>query len=493
MKKFAKLFVVALVVTLIASAFVISSSAAATDPKTLQPGSEQVFFIMDAPEGEALPGDGSGKDAQNPLKPIDHEGYDPEAEPARLRQDLMTAFYQATELLKDTGGTIVICGPVLLGPNQTYGTVAATTRDVYTANHGTNTIKFTSVYNGVDYRETNGAKITLEAPAEIGVNGQSIWENIDIETKGTDRVISFHHWSTLIGEGVKCYPQEALYANVSSYYVSLSGGHRYSGGVDKTPSMVVQSGTYNTIVAGVWGVNNSRTLKDDGSIRYTNNNDGATVAKIVLEGNTTVLGQIIGTTKKAAEFSGTSEIVINSGTYSCDISLVGLTGMYNKEGIVTLRINGGDFSKAWSISPTTPGYTNNAPAAGLLDFSGWTGDKAALAVAYNLATTTANTPFTTIQLPSGVTAEELQGMASQTTPPAGDGTTAPSGDGEATAPPTNAIIIGGNESTPEETDSAVDVNDGGDSNILLIVLIAVGALVLVAAAVIIVLLLKKKK
>ena len=498
MKKFAKLFVVALVVALVAALFAINSSAAVTDPRNLKPASEQVYFIMDPVEGQELPGDGSGRDAQNPLKPIDHEGFDPDAEPGALKQYLQTSFYQATELLRGTGGTIVVCGPLLLGPEQTWGTVAATTRDVLTARFNTNTIKFTSVYNGVDYRETNNARITIEAPAEICLHGQTIWENIDIETVGTDRVISCNHWPTLFGEGVKTYPKEPLYASVATYYVSLSGGHRYEGGLDKQTNLVVQSGTYNTITAAIWGVNNLRKINDDGSINWTYNNDGATVAKLTLEGSTTVLGQIIGTTRKGSEFSGVTEVTINSGTYSCDINLVGVTGMTTRDGVATLKINGGDFSKCWTISPTTAGYVNNPPAAGLLDFSGWTGEKAGLAVAYNLATTTANTPFTTIQLPDGVTAEELQGMAAQTTLPTVEDTTAPTGNGtETTAPSTSGnggpIVIGGDNS-PEDTDETVGAKDdkGGLGTGALIGII-IGAVVLVAAVVVVIIVVSKKK
>ena len=493
MKKFAKLFACALVFALIASLFMLNTSAAAvTDPNELKPTSDSVVFIMDEPEGGTLPGDGTGKDANNPYQPIDHEGYNPNAEPGQLKQHLQTAFYQASELLEKTGGTIVVCGPVHLGPDDTWGTVSGTTRDVYLAKNGTNTIKITSKYDGVDNRETNGAKITLEAPAEIGTFGQTNWEYIDIETIGSDRVISFNDFATLVGEGVNCYPKEELYAAVPSMYISLSSGHRYNGGVDKTPNLVVKSGTYNIISASIWGVNNNRSFKDDGSIRTTSNHDGATNAKLVLEGTTKVLGQVIGTTRFRAEFSGATEIIINGGTYPCDIVCSGITGFSNREGIATLRINGGDFKDAWVISPVTEGNMGNAPAASLLDLSGFKGDNAQLAKVYSLA---ANAGFTSIKLPDGVNADQL----AQITPPVS--ATTPSGNGGTTITPEGdnngqgGIIIGGDdaESTYDKQNGGkVDI-DGESGNNMMLIVVIIAAVVIVALVVVIIVILSKNK
>ena len=294
MKKFAKLLVVALAVAIIASMFSVVASAteapaAETDPNNLKPGSERVIFIKDAPRDEnhqivgELTGDGTGSDADNPLIPMDHESFDPSVD--YPKHHLMTAFYQATELLKDEGGTIVVCGPVYFGIGESYGS-GGSTRDVFTAKFGTNTIKITSVYNGVDYRETAGAKIIVDTPAEIGMYGQSIWENIDIETADTYRVISFSNYTTLVSEGVNCYPDDPAFEGVAANYVSLSAGHRYSGGVDVTTNLLVKSGTYNIISGGEWGVNNQKKVNEDGSINWTNNLEGNSVTNLVIEGDT---------------------------------------------------------------------------------------------------------------------------------------------------------------------------------------------------------------
>ena len=308
MKSFAKLFVVALAVTLLAALFAMPASAAVgmPDPNTLKPGSDRVVFIMDVPEGGTLPGDGSGMDAENPLEVIDHESFNPDDEHPRMYYQ--TAFYQATEMLAETGGTIVICGPTFLGLEQSYGS-GATTRDVYTARFNSNTIKFTSVYNGVDYRETNGACIEITAPAQLSITGSTIWENIKIGTASTARAICFEHYVTLVGEGVETYPTDPVFEGVAANYVSLAAGRRYAKGVDVMPTLTVQSGTYNKVVAGMWGV--SATTVMDPATTY-----------LTLEGTTKVLGNIIGTTGQTSPFGGHVNITINDGTYDCDIFAV---------------------------------------------------------------------------------------------------------------------------------------------------------------------------
>lgn len=486
MKRFARFFVVALVVALVATAFAVSSSAAeaVTDPRNLKPASDKVVFIMDAPEGGQLPGDGTGSSPENPYKPIDHELYDPTTKSGESYQ---SSLYQATELLKETGGTVVVMGPVYLDSSLANGD-HANTEDVNTAEFGANTIKFTSVYNGVDYREKNGAKLTVEIPAEIGVKGQSIWENIDIETVGANRIIHCSHYPTLFGEGIKCYPKEVDYANVASYYISVAGGHRYEGGNDLTPNVVIQSGTYNIVCPGIWGANNWRSTTTKG----TYNNDGMTDAKLTLEGSTTVLGQVYGTTRQAAEFSGKTEIIINGGTYACDIFGVGLTGMTTRDGIAKITINGGDFSKAWTIGAVATGFKNNAPAAAIIDFTGWTGDKAGLAAAYKLAVDPA-AGFTSVKLPENITADELQSAVEETTIPATEPpVTEPDGPIGGGNNNQGGVVIG--TAAPDESDDTVDVgNDKGDNNTPLIIGIAIAAFVCVAAVVVVIIVLKKKK
>ncbi|MBR5321931.1 MAG: hypothetical protein IKU48_00085 [Clostridia bacterium] len=484
MKNFVKFLVIVFSVAITASLVSVSSLAAELiDPNTLQPGSNKVIFIKDAPKDAnnqiigKLEGDGTGFDAENPLQPIAPENF--------IHDDrctewyFQTAFYQATELLKDDGGTIVICGPVYLGVNDSNASDGSVI-DIFTAKYGENTIKITSVYNGVDYREKAGAKIVLESPVGIGMEGRSIWENIDIATASASCVISFNNFATLVGEGVNCYPTDEAIKGIESNYVSLTAGHRYLGGVDLTTNLVVKSGTYNVIAAGEWGVNNRRELKDDGTVIRTNNLEGNTNANLVIEGTTTVYGEVIGTNKEGAEFSGNSTVTINGGKFKCEFSMVGKTGLMNTDGKVTLKINGGDFSDAWAINDATAGCANNMPAVSILDFSGWTGELSDLANAYGVVT-----EFSEIKLPAGVTGGQVLVAATTATELAET-------ELEVTTPiETASAVTEAEDVETSASETEAPVVDGGAN--MTIVVIAIVAVVVIAGVVVGVILAKKKK
>ncbi len=477
MKKFAKIFVVALVVTLVAALFAISSSAAViADPNTLTPGSDKVYFIMDADENGDIPGDGSGTTPENPYKPIDHERFDPEAD--QPQRHLQTAFYQVTELLRETGGTVVVMGPVRFTLEQATG--GSYEAGVDTAKFKENTIKFTSVYNGVDYRETNGAKIILDNPTEINVYGQSIWENIDIETVGVSRKICFGYYATLIGEGVNCYPDDEGYAEAADHYLNIAAGHIYEGGLDRQTQMVVKSGTYNIVAAGSWGNSNARKVNDDGSINWTYNMEGNSSTNLTLEGTTTVLGNVVGSTAYKANFSGRANVTINGGTYKCDVTSIGSSGVLNERGQAVLKINGGDFKDAWFIQSAAPSHLNFAPAISILDLSGWKGTDDGLKTLYSHV----QEGFTQVKLPDGVNEADLKAPVVETTAPPADTT------------PIATLTPGANNNTPgndKKPGAAVGVDEEGGVNIVLIIIIAVAVLVVAAVVVVAVVMIKKMK
>ena len=478
MKRFLQIFTVAMLLIAFAAAALTVSAAEAdrrVDPTTLEPSSDRVIFIKDAPAGGKLSGDGSGHDADNPFIPSDHEQFDPTAD--YPQNHLQTAFYQATEMLMDDGGTIVICGPLYFCMAESYGS-GGTTKDVFTAKWGSKkVIKFTSVYNGVDYRETAGAKIRLETPAEITVLGSSIWENITIETIGSERVISFSSHPTLVGEGVKTYPADEAFVEVASNYLSLAGGHRYAKGTDQIPTLTVQSGTYNKITGGLWGV-------------VTNGGMENATSYLTLEGTTKVLGFVSGTVGKNSTYSGHVNITINGGTYECDIYGCGSTGMTNTDGTVDIVVNGGDFTNCWSISGIAPTMQNNAPASAILDLSSFNGDKASLASLFVVAV-----DFDSVKLPAGVTETELVDLAGkQTEAPAT--TVAP-------VETTKAPETEKPKETAKETHKQNDETDGNDDVVapaepdgmmsVLIVVIIVAVVVIGGMGTVIIILLAKNK
>ncbi len=478
MKKFTRLLTLALVFALVAALFTVGASAAKTepesDPNTLKPGSDKVIFIKDAPRDEKfevigeLEGDGSGSDAANPFKPSDHEKFDPNAE--KKKWDYMTAFYQATEVLAETGGTIVICGPVYFGEKECTDN-GSSVRDTYTAEYKNNVIKFTSVYDGVDYRETAGAKITIATPAMLSFRGSTILENLTINTIGTGRALTFADYCTLVGDGIVCAPVDEAFEGVAGNYPSLAAGSRWERSKDENPTLLVKSGTYNRITAGQLGT--AKTHGTENANTY-----------LTIEGTTRVLGNIYGTCQGVAPFGGNVNITINGGTFEGDINGVGPTGLSNTDGIVTIRISGGDFKNAYSINQAAMNMTNNPPAKASIDFSRWKGDTLGLAYASALIT-----DITEIKYPAGVTADVLakaiENAPAETEP---EETEAP----ETQATETQAAETEAPVTQAPETQAPSSDGEGESGNSSVIIIVAIAA-VIVIAAVVVAIVLKKKK
>ena len=303
--------------------------------------SGRVIFIADGATG-------NGKSASSPLKATVNPN-------AGIKKYLNTSFYQAIDALKNEGGTVVICGEVMIGIDETEDNGSSTTRDLITP-YFTKPIKFTSVYGGVDYRKTNGARLLIKTPAELCINGESVWENIDIVTDGTDRCISFNVYKTLFGNGINCYPKNYSDRGTAKNYISLSAGHRYSALSNRVLDLTIRSGTYNIIAGAGWG-----TLASLASSNVTTN--------LTLEGTTRVLGQVVGSIPKTSPFGGYVNITVNGGTYECDIDGGGPTSFTNTDASVIIKIRGGNFNSLKSLSPLVAGASGNSPANKKLDLS----------------------------------------------------------------------------------------------------------------------------
>lgn len=472
MKKFAKVLAAVFAVTLAAALMAVVPSA--VTPEELTPGSNNILYISD----DNADGFGTGQNADNPYTPDpSYGGFDETAKSPKYH--LTTSFYQTIEMMKETGGTIVVCGPVKLGKTESYGSETSVTKDVFTPVFGEHTIKFTSVdpVSGVDYRETKGAKIMLESPAEIVVQGQSIWENIDIETAGDNRIMAFCGYSTLIGEGFNSYPADEIDKEMENpmSYVSLVAGHRYSAKKNNTNSLTVKSGTFYKVAGSMWGVISPNPEKEGDMKSYYEEN--ATV-NLVLEGTTKVLGEICGTIIQKSLFSGNVNITINSGTYACDINLVGPTGMYTTDGKVALTINGGDFTELYSLNAYPLNISNNLPAAATLNCANFNGDAESF---YGIYNTIENDGFTEVVWPATLPEEPVK---QETPTPV---TEAPDVD-----EPKVTEAKNDNKAPAKKDDVKVDGPDDGISPAIIAVIVVV-AVVVIGAVVAAVIVMKKKK
>jgi len=181
---------------------------------TIGAAAEEVIFIADG-------GSGDGSSPDSPL------GSAPEHETWSLEAYSYNAINLAIAKLAENGkgGTIVVSGPVSIKYGRQAEKDARSASDfrltpklleaasLEVADPSIN-IKFTSVYDGVDYREKNNAAIVIERTAEqaicLEMRVASEWENLtfkinntpDRSMNGANLTFSCFNQKTVIGDGI---------------------------------------------------------------------------------------------------------------------------------------------------------------------------------------------------------------------------------------------------------------------------------------------------
>ena len=146
----------------------------------------------------------------------------------------LTKAHDALDLTKDDA-TIVVCGPYTQSVNWLY-------KSEYTG-----TVTFTSVYDGVDYRETADA-VYNAGKLRFLCLGNNVFENLDFNCTGECYLIVGQHNSVTVGEGVKITGEKLLGETVASSFAILGG---YQDGA----SFAAAESTANTNVTVLSGSN----------------------------------------------------------------------------------------------------------------------------------------------------------------------------------------------------------------------------------------------
>ena len=235
---------------------------------------------------------------------------------------------KAVGLLRESGGTIVVCGPVLVDYNMFLPD---------TAKH----ITVTSVYNGVDYRATAAAKINMSRSVFLG--GDFTFDSTELHMTANSVMFVCNYHNVTIGNDLKCTTASASY----NFPVSVVGINVGNAGVPDSEidfggscNIVINSGDWQYIRAG-----NRRQSQDLPVGRVL---EGASVT-ITVNGGTFRNGGSSAPTAAVGMNSvyGTCSLIINGGTFNSDICAVGrvggITGPFSTEmkGTVSLEINGG--------------------------------------------------------------------------------------------------------------------------------------------------------
>ena len=235
---------------------------------------EKVFFLADG-------GEGSGASVSSPASSLD-------------------AAYAA---IGESGGTIVISGPF---------TVAS----AFNTSTNKGKITFTSVYDGVDYAKTNGAKMLFAANFYCG--GDTEFKDITLKANGNYRSLYANCHELILGDNII----SESHAD-SSTYISVMGGHQKALDGDTT-NLTINSGIWQKVRGGTAA---------DGSKNATVN--------LVVNGGEFLEQFVLGS---SASHGGDINVTINGGTFYSGIyaSTLSKAEQY-LDSNVSLTISGGTF------------------------------------------------------------------------------------------------------------------------------------------------------
>ncbi|MBQ5649618.1 MAG: hypothetical protein IIV03_05710, partial [Clostridia bacterium] len=234
----------------------------------------------------------------------------------------------AVALLRESGGTIVVCGPAAID----YNMFLPDTDKLITV---------TSVYNGVDYRAAKGAKLDMSRSIFLG--GDFAFDAVTLNMTANSVMFVCNYHNVTIGADVKCTVASSSY----NYPVFIAGINVGNAGVPDSEidfggvcNIEINGGEWNYIRGG-----NRRQIAtypigrvlNDASVTVTVNGGtfytGGSLAPSIATGMNSVYG--------------TCSFIINGGTFNGDVCAVGrvagTNGVFETEtsGTVNLVINGG--------------------------------------------------------------------------------------------------------------------------------------------------------
>jgi len=241
------------------------------------------------------------------------------------------SFDNAYNALGNEGGTIVVCGKV---------TITAAVLGYNHKHEGKVTV--TSLYDGVDYRKENGAKIIQKNNYHCG--GETEFNNIYITSEAKYKAIAGEYHKLVIGEGIVCDRVDG-----QTYPVVLGGGIGDASG--KTTDVTIQSGMWGRIRGGASGnaTNCTVNLRIEGGEFYDAMVLGSTSAhtgdiNATFTGGTMYASVVCANiTKEEQVFDSKVNLNIAGGTfYNKLLYSANENGTYR--GIYNVNITGGDFA-----------------------------------------------------------------------------------------------------------------------------------------------------
>ncbi len=236
---------------------------------------------------------------------------------------------KAVGLLREEGGTVVICGPYSTGSTMRLP-------------NNKKQITVTSTYGGVDYGASLGARLSITN--SMYMNGDFVYDAIKLECAGQWNILVCNYNNVVIGADVEC----TLATPSDTNMLLLAGTNPAMASVPA--SDLTLSGECNiTVNGGTWLYLKCGSRRPNSTYPIADIAEGAKLTVTVNGGKfLNSSGNNLTTATGMNSTHGECTLIINGGTFMGDVYAVGrVDGSDNNEkaqmsGKVTLEINGGD-------------------------------------------------------------------------------------------------------------------------------------------------------
>ncbi len=243
--------------------------------------------------------------------------------------DSVNSLSLAVAMLKETGGTVVVCAPL-------------TEKAVYLVEHE-KPITITSLYGGIDYRETNDAVLNFSGNITLG--GDTTFDSIILNETANALAINCCYNNLTIGEDVECTT-----ANPAHVLPSINFGYRIGSSALTVEDVSCHSDCTLSIAGGKWSLVRGGNMRTNSGNPIGTIDSGVTVTLNILGGEFTYSG--VNTTCAVGMNGCEGNVVMNisGGTFNGSVYGIHRTGS-NTTGInadfggnLTMNITGGSFT-----------------------------------------------------------------------------------------------------------------------------------------------------
>ena len=228
----------------------------------------------------------------------------------------------AVAMLREKGGTVVVCGPL-------------ETMELHLVACG-GPVTVTSVYGGVDYR-TKGARLSVKGAVTLG--SALVLEELTVNGAASGKSINCNYHNFTVGAGVSCVGSD----------ISINVGHRLGSGTILPEEVSCHADCTVQIESGKWWFIRGGNLRTSGGNPIGTVDKGAKVSIYICGGEFTATGTNVNSASGMNSCDGEVYMEISGGKFAGDVYAVRSVGTNTTgqtatfSGNITLKITGGSF------------------------------------------------------------------------------------------------------------------------------------------------------